>query len=156
MPKVEMDSHTTLTPDQVVAALTDFSDRRPEMWSSIAPEYYEVISVGEKEADVKEGSVMGPMKVWAIEHYDWSRPNWVRWTVKESNFSEPGSYVQVDLSPDGSGGTNIHTTWERTASTWWASLMFKMLVASKGKAVEQSTRKGLVNYEREWAAGRLN
>lgn len=152
MPRVEIESHTTLAPDQVVAALTDFSERRPEMWPGIAPEYYEVISVGENEAEVKEGTVMGPMRIWAVEHYDWSTPNRVLWTVKESNFSKPGSYVQIDLSPDGSGGSRIHTTWERTASTWWASLMFKMLVATKGKAVEQSVRKGLANYEREWAA----
>ncbi|MGH2792632.1 MAG: hypothetical protein ACRDJ0_16820 [Actinomycetota bacterium] len=33
MMQPEMETESALSPDQVVAALTDFSERRPQMWT---------------------------------------------------------------------------------------------------------------------------
>ena len=38
MPKLETDIRTTLSPEQAFAALTDFSERRSQMWTGISPE----------------------------------------------------------------------------------------------------------------------
>lgn len=42
-----MHSKTDLMPDQVIAALTDFTERRPEIWPELAPKFYEIHSVDE-------------------------------------------------------------------------------------------------------------
>ena len=91
MPSVDRAVETTLSPEALRDALIDFSDRRPDIWPGLSRELYEVYSVGETTADVKEGnkSPLGPF--WAREHYDWSDPDTVRWTVQESNFCAPGS-----------------------------------------------------------------
>jgi hypothetical protein len=84
---VEFD--TPVAPERIVSAMTDFSDRRPDLWPMLAPSLYAVHSVGQNTADVTEGSTR-PFEVWAREAYTWSHPNMVRWEVTESNFSLPG------------------------------------------------------------------
>ena len=150
--RIEMEGESTLAPDQVVAALTDFSERRPQMWTGITPSYYEVYSVGETQARVREGTKQGPIDVWAIENYDWSTPGVVSWTVEESNFCTPGSYVRATITPRDGGGSRIHCEWERTPTKLSSRLVFLMLKLTGGKAIEQSMRKGLGNYEKEMQA----
>src|SRR5206468_12132222 len=79
MPKVELDAETSLAPDRVIAMLTDFSEHRPEVWPGLWEDAYEVYSVGETTAELREGN-KSP-KVWARERYDWSKPGTVRWEV---------------------------------------------------------------------------
>jgi hypothetical protein len=147
MPRIEMDTETSLPPEQVVAALTDFTERRVEIWPGISPKYYEVYSVGDTSAEVREGTVAGPMKIWARERYDWSTPGTVQWTVMESNFCKPGSYVRADVGARQGGGSRIHCTWERTATNLGYALMFQMIKLSGGKPISKSMNQGLENYE---------
>lgn len=149
--QIELDSQTSLSPEQVVAALTDFSDRRPQMWTGITPSYYKVYSVGDTSAEVREGTKQGPINVWAKESYDWSQPGVVKWTVKESNFCTPGSYVQATITPRDGGGSNIHCEWDRTPTSMAGRFIFAVMKLSRGKAIETSMRKGLSNYEKEMA-----
>jgi hypothetical protein len=150
--QLEMETETSLSPEQVVAALTDFSDRRPQMWKGISPKHYEVYSVGDKTASVKEGTKQGPLDVWAKERYDWSTPNTVTWTVEESNFCSAGSYVKAEIQPRPGGGSLIRSTWDRTPTKLSSRFIFAVMKLTKGGAIEKSMRKGLANYERE-AAG---
>jgi hypothetical protein len=106
---------TPVEPQRVLDALLDFSDRRPDIWPGLAREFYEVYSVGETSAEVREGSTK-PVKVWARERYDWSTPGVVRWEVLESNFCDPGSYVQVAVRPNEGGGSHVDLEWSRTPS----------------------------------------
>ena len=147
--KLELETQTSLSPEQVVAALTDFSERRPYMWTGISPHHYKVFSVGETSADVREGTKQGPIDVWAREQYDWSKPNTVVWTVKESNFCTPGSYVKAEIYPREGGGSTIKSTWDRTATSASGRFIFAAMKLSRGKVIENSMRKGLTNYERE-------
>ncbi len=96
MPRVTFNMHTGLPPEQVLAMLTDFSARRLELWPTLARELYEVYEVGATSADVKEGSPW-PSRMWERVHYNWSVPGRVRWTVQESNYFAPGSYVEVTV-----------------------------------------------------------
>jgi hypothetical protein len=112
MPHVEVDTDTTLPPERVREALLDFSDRRPDIWPGLDRSLYEVYEVGETTADIKEGSRLPGTTIWAHEHYDWSDPDTVRWTVVESNFCTPGSRVYATLHPrdgGGPGSTSIGT-----------------------------------------------
>ena len=106
---------TPASPEQVVDALIDFSERRPDIWPGLAREFYEVVSVGETTAEIQEGSSK-PIKVWARERYDWSTPGVVRWEVLESNFCNPGSFVEVRVRPGEHGGSHVDLEWSRTPS----------------------------------------
>jgi Polyketide cyclase / dehydrase and lipid transport len=147
MPKVEFDIETTLPPERVLGALVDFSKARPEIWPGIDPSQYEVYSVGETEADVKEGSKMPGATIWAKEHYDWSTPGTVTWTVRESNFSAPGSYVSAKVTPGEKGGSRIHVTWERTGTSFVGRLAAALIKLSNGKPVAASIKKALGKME---------
>jgi Polyketide cyclase / dehydrase and lipid transport len=146
MPRLDTVVETTLPPEKVREALLDFSERRPEIWPGITPSLYEVYSVGETSAEVKEGTRLPFGPVWARERYDWSDPNMIRWTVIESNFSVPGSFVSATLEPNG-GGTRVRIHWEREGTTLFHKLMMRMMVATKGKPVAQSFQKGLRKLE---------
>jgi hypothetical protein len=115
MAKFNVAIDTPVEPQKVLEALLDFSDRRPDIWPGLAREFYEVYSLGATSAEVREGSSK-PVKVWARERYDWSTPGVVRWEVLESNFCDPGSYVQVAVRPNEGGGSHVDLEWSRTPS----------------------------------------
>ena len=138
-----MDVETTLPPERVREALLDFSERRPQIWPGIAASLYEVYSVGETTADVKEGTKSPGMTVWARERYDWSDPQTVRWTVQESNFCAPGSYVSAAISPRHGGGSRIHITWNRTPTTFGGRMAAFVIVATRGRPVAASFQRAM-------------
>lgn len=101
----------TAPPPAVIEALTDFSDRRPERWPALDPDVYRVVALGSTTAEVWEGQRRPRLR--ALERYDWSEPSTVTWTVRESNFCAPGSYVSARVEPT-EGGSRLHVTWDRT------------------------------------------
>ena len=142
MAKIEMDIETKLPPEKVVEALTDFTDRRTKIWPGLSPEYYEVYAVGETTAEVREGNTK-PFRTWAKEHYDWSTPGKVRWTVNESNFCKPGSYVSAEVTPGQDGGSHLHVTWNREPSNLKGWFVVTMLTLTKGGPIPKYTKKTL-------------
>lgn len=144
---VEFDLETSARPEKVRTALIDFSERRPELWPGIEPSLYEVYSVGETTAEVREGSKGPGGKVWARERYDWSDPDTVRWTVQDSNFSAPGSYVAATIRPGRDGGSVVHIVWDRTGNSVMGRLICRLVRASKGKPVASSFKRGLMVLE---------
>ena len=141
---VEFDLEATAAPERVRDALLDFSEQRPRLWPGIDPSLYEVYSVGDTTAEVREGS-RGPggRAIWAREHYDWSDPQTVRWTVQESNFSAPGSYVSAAIGPRADGGSIVHITWNRTGSTMAGRLICRIIRITRGRPVAASFKRGL-------------
>ena len=128
---------TKATPEQVVAAFTDFTDRRLEIWEgSLDPDLYEVREVGDTWAVVKEGSAR-PF-IWAVERYDWSQPGSVQWAAEESNFCEPGSGLELDITPNGNGGSHIEGEWHRAPT----GLKGNMLIALSRVVGPSMIRKG--------------
>jgi hypothetical protein len=135
--RIEFDVETTLPPEKVKAMLLDFSDQRPETWPGLARDRYEVYSIGETSAEIREGNRRP--KVWARERYDWSRPGIVRWEVIESNFSAPGSFLEAHLNPKGSG-TTVHITWSRTATSLMGTIALGLIKLTRGAPVKASMR----------------
>ena len=80
MPTFEFHQTTTATPEQFLAALTDFGPGRSELFPNSADDYLEVHDRGPTEADVTEGS----SGIWERLHYDWSDPNRVVMTTTDS------------------------------------------------------------------------
>ena len=75
-------SHTTTaTPEQFIAALTDFGPGREKLFGKSADGDLKVHSQGQHDADVTEGSG----GIWERLHYDWSDPNRVVMTTTDSN-----------------------------------------------------------------------
>ncbi|HSV40698.1 MAG TPA: SRPBCC family protein [Nocardioidaceae bacterium] len=149
MAHAEMVLSTALSPDQVRAALLDFSENRPKVWPGMDPTLYEVFTVDETSAEIREGTKLPWTRVWARERYDWSDPNRIRWTVMESNFSVVGSYVEAALTPRADGGTDVHVTWERSGTTLVGKFAVKMIELTKGKPVADSMKRGFTKLEKQ-------
>jgi hypothetical protein len=112
MVQVRFTMQSTLTPERILSAATDFSDRRTEIWSGIDPARYEVHAVGDGWADVTEGGrELGG--IWARERYDWARPGTVTAEVQESNVFAAGSRWELQVRPAGDGGSTVDWLTER-------------------------------------------
>jgi hypothetical protein len=72
---------TTATPEQFVAALTDFGPGRSKIFANSTDDELTVHSQGPTEADVTEGKA----GIWERLHYDWSDPDRVVLTTTDSN-----------------------------------------------------------------------
>lgn len=145
MPKARFHIETTLSPDEVLAAYTDFSPGRPDLWPGLSRKYYEVYSVGETTADVREGS--DGVNIWARERYDWSQPGVILVTVQESNFSTVGDGVRITLEPAASG-TTLHVDWWRKGANLKGKLLVGLLGLLRGKPVGKSIEKALRGLEK--------
>ena len=147
MLQIDMTLETAVSPDRVRAALLDFSDERTRIWPGITPRLYKVYSVGDTSADVQEGTHILFGDFWARERYDWSDPPTVRWTVQESNFCAPGSFVSATITPRDGGGSQVALHWERTLTSLPGKLVGRMIVATKGKPVVASFAKAMKQLE---------
>ena len=81
MPTIHFHETTTATPEQFVAALTDFGPGRAELFPNSSDEHLELHDLQASAADVTEGSG----GVWERLHYDWSDPDHVVMTTTDSN-----------------------------------------------------------------------
>jgi Polyketide cyclase / dehydrase and lipid transport len=107
--RFEYSAESTVPPERVIAAATDFSDRRPDIWPALSRSQYRVLEKGDKGALVREGTAV----LWAVEKYDWSEPGVVSWTVQESNFLRPGTVWEMRVTPTEGGGSKVDVTMER-------------------------------------------
>ncbi|MFL5756212.1 MAG: hypothetical protein ACJ77N_07900 [Chloroflexota bacterium] len=150
MPHLEFELESSATPAAIIAGLTNFTDRRPEIWPGLDAKQYKVLMVGDTWADVREGSASS---VWARERYDWSTPGRVRWTVQDSSFSTAGDFVEAVVTPRGTGST-VHMTWSRRGKSAFAKLMVALIVLTRGYLVRRSFAAGLRQIEAGSAVGR--
>jgi hypothetical protein len=118
-----------------MSMLTDFSARRPDLWPMLAPELFEVYRVEATSADVQEGSLY-PALIWERDHYDWTADR-VRWTVRESNFCEPGSYVDVTVHDGAGGGSQLHVDWNRRGVGFKGKVLVALVVLTRGSIIRR-------------------
>lgn len=112
MAHVVTDLDTTASPERVINALTDFSQRRFALWPNVERKYFKVESASDVSAEVTEGSgVFGG--VWERGRYDWSQPGTVRIDVTDSNAFQPGSFWVYEVTPRGNGGSHVRMEFER-------------------------------------------
>src|SRR5262245_43865896 len=99
MSRINLHETTRATPEQFVAALTDFGPRRAKLFPNSADDYLEVHDRRATEADVTEGSG----GVWERLHYDWSDPNRVVMKTTDSNVwgGNSGHVYTFTRNPDG-------------------------------------------------------
>jgi hypothetical protein len=144
MPRVEIDVESSGSPELLIGGLTNFTERRPELWPGLNPKKYRVYEVGDTWADVQEGN---NDMIWARERYDWSTPGTVRWTVQESSFATTGDFVEVVVRAKPGGGSRVHVTWNRHGKTVLAKAFLALIALSGGLPVKQSILAGLRRIE---------
>jgi hypothetical protein len=105
MATIHLHETTTATPDQFVAALTDFGPGRKKLFGNSADDYLKVHDQGPEDADVTEGS----SGIWERLHYDWSDPTHVQMTTTDSNTwgGHSGHTYTLTGKPDGTTDVDV-------------------------------------------------
>jgi hypothetical protein len=109
---IAVSAHTSASPEQVLAAARDFSERRPKLWPNVKAKHFVVHDEGDEFADVTEGIWIAGL-FWERSRYDWSEPGAVTATVTESNVIQPGSTFALRAVPS-EGGSDVEMTLFRT------------------------------------------
>jgi hypothetical protein len=99
MATIHIHETTTATPEQFVAAVTDFGPGRAEIFGNSADSYMKVHDKGPTHADVTEGSA----GIWERLSYDWSDPDRIVMTTTDSNVwgGRSGHTYSFTRRPDG-------------------------------------------------------
>lgn len=147
MAKVSYEIETRVPPEKVLAAATDFTPRRLELWAGIDPSGYLLHGSGDGWAEVTEGSsVFGG--IWARERYTWSG-NTVVATVQESNVFRPGGRWQLTVEPNGEGGSAIRVSVHRRAGSPRGRLLGAVVQLMGRRVLPASFGKTLARLEGE-------
>jgi len=81
MSTIHLHAISTASPEQFLAAVTDFGPGRSKIFGNSANSYLKIHDQGPHSADVTEGS----RGIWERLNYDWSDPNRVVMTTTDSN-----------------------------------------------------------------------
>jgi hypothetical protein len=109
MSTTQFTTHTTLSPSEVMALLTDFGPERGNRWPNIDEATFKVHGLGPDWAEVTEGNAMG----WERERYSWdATAGTVTVDTLDSNLWGPGSSWRYELSA-AADGTDVHVTLTR-------------------------------------------
>jgi Polyketide cyclase / dehydrase and lipid transport len=136
MPHIDISVDSDVPAARVLAAATDFSDRRPEYWPNIDRGHYRVHGQGEGWAEATEGSP----SVWARERYEWSG-NRVVGTTQESNVFHPGGTWTLTAEPQ-DGGSRVRIVLDRRfKGRGW--LFYPAIVLFGERIFERNLRKTL-------------
>jgi hypothetical protein len=103
MSTIHLHKTTTSTPEQYIAALTDFGPGRSKIFGNSADEYLKLHSRAATQADVTEGSG----GIWERLHYDWSDPNRVVLKTTDSNIWGGASGHTYTFKRNPNGTTDI-------------------------------------------------
>ena len=104
---------SSLSPQQVLDAACDFSERRADVFPAVSVKRLEVHELGDTWADVTEGTRAGPIVNWERCRYDWSKPGTVIATVTDTNiYAIPGSSWELKVTAEGDG-SRVEMIWIR-------------------------------------------
>jgi hypothetical protein len=105
MPVIHFHQTTSATPEEFVAALTDFGPGRADLFANSAADYLQVHDQAPSTADVTEGS----HGVWERLHYDWSDPDRVVIRTTDSNVwgGESAHTYTFERRPDGTTDIDV-------------------------------------------------
>jgi len=124
MTTIKMHANTTATPEQILAALTDFGPGREKIFGNSADGYLKVHSQTPGHADVTEGSG----GVWERLDYDWTDPCRIVMTTTDSNAWGGASGHAYTLTPNPDGTTDLDAVVVRDGKNLkghFLSLVFK-------------------------------
>jgi hypothetical protein len=133
MATIHFHETTNATPEQFIAALTDFGPGRSEVFGNSADDYLKVHDKGLTDADVTEGSG----GIWERLHYDWSDPDHVVLTTTDSNLWGGHSGHTYDFTREPDGTTDIDVAIVREGKNLKGRLLGSFLgTVGKGHLVK--------------------
>ena len=149
MTTVHIVDETSVPPDRVLENAHDFSPRRAAVFQAVSVERMEVHDLGERSADVTEGTRSGPTVVWERCDYDWSQPGSVKATVTDSNVYDPDSSSWEITAAAKDGGSRVEMIWERNFKRNPRGLLFGTAFRTFGNRIfAGEARKILENMEK--------
>jgi hypothetical protein len=148
MARIQMSTNSDLPADTVLAAITDFTERRPRLWPNIDPRVYRVHQLGADWADVTEGSSIAG-GVWTRERYDWSVPGVVRATVQDSDIFDSGFWEMKVSRTD--AGSRIDILQDRRAKGLKGRLLGAVMTFMGARVYRQGLDKTLAILHEEKA-----
>ncbi|WP_086664760.1 hypothetical protein [Lentzea kentuckyensis] len=104
MTTITLHQPTTASPEQFVAALTDFGPGRKQLFPNSSDDALRVHERGETFADVTEGNG----GIWERLRYDWSDPSRVVLTTTDSNLWGGRSGHTYTFTKQADGTTVVH------------------------------------------------
>jgi polyketide cyclase/dehydrase/lipid transport protein len=103
MATIHLHETTTATPEQFLAALTDFGSGRSKLFSATSDEFLKVHEQGPAFADVTEGT----RSAWERLRYDWSDPHRVVMKTVDSNLWGGASGHIYTITRNAQGTTDV-------------------------------------------------
>jgi hypothetical protein len=151
MATIHFTETTSATPEQFVAALTDFGPGRGEVFGNSADKYLTVHEAGPTHADVTEGSY----GIWERLSYDWSDPRRVVMTTTDSNIWGGRSGHTYAFTPMPDGRTQLDVDVVREGKNLRGKTV-EFVVGSVGKGVLRKALKDTIKAveNRTASAGR--
>ena len=124
----------SLPPARVLEAAHDFTGRRRDVFPAVEANHFEVHSIGDRHADVTEGTGTGIGTNWERCRYDWSKPGSVIAAVTDSNVYAPGSSwtITADTAPPGS---HVEMAWARQFNHTSRGRLFAALFRLAGRPI---------------------
>jgi hypothetical protein len=138
VPKFSFELDVRDPPGQVMGAMVDFSDRRPEIWPNLTARLYRVHELGPGTADVTEGTALPGVDVWERVTYEWT-DSVVRSVVTDGKIFRPGGTVTFRAEPHGDG-SRISVDYDRRSKTLLGRCLGAMLQLSGGAPIKRSFR----------------
>jgi hypothetical protein len=140
---VHFELHSTLAPDQVLNALTDFGPSRSDVWPNVDGDHFKVHAQGPGWAEVTEGSSVAG-GVWERERYTWdTATHTVAIETLDSNTWGPGSRWDYRLTPSSDGGTHIEATVVRKGKGWKGRLLGIALLLAGARMLRSQMKQAL-------------
>jgi hypothetical protein len=105
--------HTSLSPSDVMAVITDFGPDRARWWPNVDEAHFQLHDQGPDWAEVTEGTGLG----WERERYSWdAAAGTVTIQTLASNLWGPGSGWRYELLP-AAQGTDLHVSLTRAPNS---------------------------------------
>ena len=139
MATIHLHQTTTATPEQVLAALTDFGPGRSKLFGNSSDKDLKVHHLGTTDADVTEGS----RGIWERLQYDWSDPKRIVMTTTDSNTWGGNSGHTYSFTRRPNGTTDIDLVMIRDGKNLKGRLL-GLVVATVGKGVVEKAFAGSV------------
>jgi Polyketide cyclase / dehydrase and lipid transport len=115
--------HTSLSPDEVMAVITDFGPDRARWWPNVDEAHFTVHDQGPGWAEVTEGTGMA----WERERYEWdANAGTVTIDTLDSNIWGQGSGWRYELVP-AADGTDLQVALTRVPSSFKGRLVAALI-----------------------------
>jgi hypothetical protein len=149
MTTIHITTSSRLSPERVLAAGYDFSDRRAEIFPAVSIPHLEVHQLSQTSADVTEGTPAGVGINWERCRYDWSQPGAVKAVVTDSNVYQPASSSWELRAAPADSGSKVEMIWIREFTESARGRIFGTLFRLAGRPIfTREAKRTIRNLER--------